>query len=52
MGDGGVQFQLVSEPEVNFSHMEKQFRRINTEDPDLNINLPVYSIHGNHDDPS
>ncbi|GAV01177.1 MRE11C [Ramazzottius varieornatus] len=52
MGDGQVKFQLVSEPEVNFAHVEPQFRRINTEDPDLNINLPVYSIHGNHDDPS
>ena len=52
MGDGQVKFQLVSEPEVNFSHVEPQFRRANTEDPDLNVNLPVYSIHGNHDDPS
>lgn len=21
-------------------------------DPDLNVELPVFSIHGNHDDPS
>lgn len=24
----------------------------NTQDPNLNVGLPVFTIHGNHDDPS
>jgi hypothetical protein len=28
------------------------FHRVNFEDPNYNIDLPVFSIHGNHDDPS
>ena len=29
------------------------FRRcVNFEDPNLNVGLPVFTIHGNHDDPS
>ena len=28
------------------------FNHINYEDPDINIAIPVFSIHGNHDDPS
>lgn len=27
------------------------FPHVNYEDPDINISLPVFSIHGNHDDP-
>nr|WPK49573.1 MRE11 [Dactylobiotus sp.] len=52
MGDGEIKFDLISDPEVNFAHIEENFRRVNTKDPDLNICLPVFSIHGNHDDPS
>ena len=25
---------------------------VNFDDPDLNVGLPVFTIHGNHDDPS
>jgi double-strand break repair protein MRE11 len=28
------------------------FTHVNYEDPDINISIPVFSIHGNHDDPS
>jgi DNA repair exonuclease SbcCD nuclease subunit len=28
-----------------------RFPAINYEDPNLNIGMPVFSIHGNHDDP-
>ncbi|KAI5864305.1 DNA repair exonuclease [Durotheca rogersii] len=28
------------------------FGHVNYEDPDINISIPVFSIHGNHDDPS
>lgn len=31
---------------------EGAFPHVNYEDPDINISLPVFSIHGNHDDPS
>lgn len=27
------------------------FPAVNYEDPNLNIAIPVFSIHGNHDDP-
>ncbi|ORX74305.1 DNA repair exonuclease [Linderina pennispora] len=29
-----------------------QFPQVNYEDPNFNVSLPVFSIHGNHDDPS
>lgn len=28
------------------------FNHVNYEDPDINVSVPVFSIHGNHDDPS
>ena len=28
------------------------FGHANYEDPDINVAIPVFSIHGNHDDPS
>jgi len=28
------------------------FPHVNYEDPDINISIPVFSIHGNHDDPT
>ena len=28
------------------------FAVVNYEDPNLNVGLPVFSIHGNHDDPT
>jgi len=31
---------------------EGAFSYVNYEDPDINISIPVFSIHGNHDDPS
>ncbi|TMW68208.1 hypothetical protein Poli38472_007880 [Pythium oligandrum] len=48
MGDGAVQFQIVSDQSINFPN----FGTVNYEDPNYNIHLPVFSIHGNHDDPS
>lgn len=27
-------------------------RRVNFQDPNLNVGLPIFTIHGNHDDPS
>ncbi|KAK3684069.1 Metallo-dependent phosphatase-like protein [Podospora appendiculata] len=31
---------------------EGAFTHVNYQDPDINISIPVFSIHGNHDDPS
>jgi double-strand break repair protein MRE11 len=31
---------------------DKSFNHVNYEDPDLNVAIPVFSIHGNHDDPT
>lgn len=28
------------------------FNHVNYEDPDINVGIPVFSIHGNHDDPA
>ncbi|KAK1216639.1 meiotic recombination [Marasmius sp. AFHP31] len=50
LGDKPIQVELLSDPEegkaAGFS-----FPAINYEDPNLNISTPVFSIHGNHDDP-
>ena len=33
-------------------HFDGTFGFANYEDPNLNVSIPVFSIHGNHDDPS
>ncbi|DAZ97502.1 TPA: hypothetical protein N0F65_009770 [Lagenidium giganteum] len=48
MGDAPVRFQIVSDQSINFPN----FGTVNYEDPNYNVQLPVFSIHGNHDDPS
>ena len=50
MGDSPVSLELLSDPEVNFKHCKR--KEPNYEDANINICLPVFSIHGNHDDPS
>lgn len=42
-------FQFLSDPEVNFKDCCTP--GVNFEDPNLRIALPIFSIHGNHDDP-
>ncbi|KAJ2077668.1 meiotic recombination [Coemansia sp. RSA 988] len=49
MGEDPVAIEYLSDPEVDFGI---QFPQINYEDPNMNVSLPVFSIHGNHDDPS
>ncbi|RMZ76360.1 hypothetical protein DV738_g4963, partial [Chaetothyriales sp. CBS 135597] len=36
----------------NCEHFDPYFGHVNYEDPDINVSIPVFSIHGNHDDPS
>lgn len=49
LNDQPVQFQVVSDQTVNFLNT---FGHVNYEDPHFNVGLPVFSIHGNHDDPA
>ncbi|XP_074840372.1 double-strand break repair protein MRE11 isoform X2 [Carettochelys insculpta] len=50
MGDRPVQFEVLSDQSVNFSF--SKFPWVNYQDGNLNISIPVFSIHGNHDDPT
>lgn len=37
---------------LQFVMKYRAFDHVNYEDPDINVAIPVFSIHGNHDDPS
>jgi len=60
LGDDPVSFQVISEPppqggtEGTMDGMNKvgNFAHVNYEDPNYAVGLPIFSIHGNHDDPS
>ncbi|KAG0719874.1 Double-strand break repair protein MRE11 [Chionoecetes opilio] len=47
-GDRAVNFNILSDPAINFPHT----KQVNYLDPNLNVAIPVFSIHGNHDDPA
>ena len=49
MGDAPVNFSLLSDPKVNFPRHPVQLA--NFQDPNINVALPIFMIHGNHDDP-
>ncbi|KAG0243236.1 Double-strand break repair protein mre11a [Mortierella sp. GBA43] len=49
LGDKPVSIEFLSDPKDNFPDGITQ---VNYMDPNLNIGIPVFSIHGNHDDPS
>ncbi|XP_057844180.1 double-strand break repair protein MRE11 isoform X3 [Cryptomeria japonica] len=49
LNDRPVQFQVVSDQTINFANV---FGHVNYEDPNFNVGLPVFTIHGNHDDPA
>ncbi|KAK3044900.1 Double-strand break repair protein mus-23, partial [Coniosporium uncinatum] len=48
-GEKPCELELLSDPTENF---HGAFPHANYEDPDINVAIPVFSIHGNHDDPS
>ncbi|XP_077154552.1 double-strand break repair protein MRE11 isoform X1 [Ranitomeya variabilis] len=50
MGDRPVQFEVISDQSVNFSY--SKFPWVNYQDDNLNISIPTFSVHGNHDDPT
>ena len=49
LGDKPCELELLSDASENF---QGAFDHVNYEDPDINVAIPVFSIHGNHDDPS
>nr|WPK49565.1 MRE11 [Halechiniscus sp.] len=51
LGDRPVSVRFISNPAENFASACSHFRTPNWEDPNINIELPIFSIHGNHDDP-
>ncbi|XP_074996252.1 double-strand break repair protein MRE11 isoform X5 [Calonectris borealis] len=50
MGDRPVQFEILSDQAVNFYY--SKFPWVNYQDENLNISIPIFTIHGNHDDPT
>ena len=50
MGDKPCELEILSDQALNFGH--SAFPTANYEDPNLNIGIPVFSVHGNHDDPA
>ncbi|KAK4981475.1 Double-strand break repair protein mus-23, partial [Elasticomyces elasticus] len=43
------ELEMLSDATENF---QGAFNHVNYEDPDINVAIPVFCIHGNHDDPS
>lgn len=50
LGDRAIRIQFLSDQNLNFSHLSSPC--VNYEDPNLNVAVPIFSIHGNHDDPT
>ncbi|KAI9893789.1 MAG: meiotic recombination [Vezdaea aestivalis] len=48
-GDKPCELEMLSDASEQFAGA---FNHVNYEDQDINIAIPVFSIHGNHDDPS
>ncbi|KAE9380244.1 putative double-strand break repair protein mus-23 [Stipitochalara longipes BDJ] len=49
LGEKPCELQLMCDANDIF---DGAFTHVNYEDPDINVAIPVFSIHGNHDDPS
>lgn len=49
LGSRESELELLSDPSVNFPG---RFGTANYEDPNFNVAMPVFMIHGNHDDPT
>uniref|UniRef100_A0A182YS68 Double-strand break repair protein n=1 Tax=Anopheles stephensi TaxID=30069 RepID=A0A182YS68_ANOST len=48
LGDKPIRLEFLSDQNDNF--LESLSHTVNYEDPNMNIAIPVFSIHGNHDD--
>lgn len=49
LGEKPCELEMLSDASDVF---DGAFNHVNYEDPDINVAIPVFSIHGNHDDPS
>mmetsp|Transcript_8720 Transcript_8720/g.13022 ORF Transcript_8720/g.13022 Transcript_8720/m.13022 type:complete len:810 (-) Transcript_8720:149-2578(-) len=49
-GDESVYMEVLNDQSEIFKH--NRIKKVNYEDPNQAISLPVFAIHGNHDDPS
>ena len=49
LGDKPCELEMLSDASENFGGV---FDHVNYEDQDINVAIPVFAIHGNHDDPS
>ncbi|GAA6019654.1 hypothetical protein JCM10207_006959 [Rhodosporidiobolus poonsookiae] len=50
LGDRPVSLELVSDAGIGIAR-DANYPGVNYEDFNINVSLPVFSIHGNHDDP-
>lgn len=48
-GDKPCELEMLSD---GSEHFAGSFNHVNYDDEDINVAIPVFSIHGNHDDPS
>jgi double-strand break repair protein MRE11 len=49
LGDKPCELEILSDTSAEF---QMAGGNVNYENPDMNVAIPVFSIHGNHDDPS
>jgi double-strand break repair protein MRE11 len=49
LGEKPCELEMLSDASENFGGI---FDHVNYEDEDINVAIPVFAIHGNHDDPS
>lgn len=52
MGPNPISFQIISDQAQNFRSTVSPYNVVNYEHPFISIDLPIFSIHGNHDDPT
>lgn len=67
LGDKPCELEMLSDASENFAGyidmatglseipnltLDRLFDHVNYEDPNINVAIPVFAIHGNHDDPS
>lgn len=48
LGDKPIEFEFLSDQNQNFP--DSFIHSVNYEDQNLNVGIPIFSIHGNHDD--
>ena len=49
LGDKPCELEMLSDES---EHFDSTFDHVNYEDPNINVGIPIFSIHGNHDDPT